>query len=327
MMQDQTLRAWQLLCDTVPNEEALTEIERRRGFYRTRSIKSGDLLEVEAYPILPKAMIREALAKRPVSTEAQRQLNQINAEKRIIRLTETNFGEGDWYFTATLEGANLPTLEGVRKLTQDFVKRLNYRRKCMGLGNARYIYVIEGYEEGSRQKRLHVHFVLDGDLDRTTIKKIWGKGRCSCDELDPEGYDGLERLAKYLVKDPRGRKRWAASKGLKDPVVRVADRKVSHRTARKIATNRAGAQEALEKLYPGYELKNITVRTNPFISGCYIYAVLRRKNEKERGKGEQGYSDRQGRDGPGAHVGKRRDAALRIPSGRAQEVQKRKGRV
>ena len=326
-MQDQTLRAWQLLCDRTPNEEALTEIEKARGFYRTRSIRSGDLLEVEAYPILPKAMIREAMAKYPVSPEAQKRLNQRNAEKRLVRLMEANFGASDWYFTATLEGANLPSLDGMRRKIQRFIQRMNYRRKNMGLDNARYIYVIEGYEEGSRQKRLHVHFVIDGGLDRATLKEIWGAGRCKCDELDPTGYGGLVNLAKYLSKDPRGRKRWAASKGLRGPVVHVADRKINHRAARRIADSPAGAAAALEKLYPGFEHVETEVRTNPFISGCYIYAVLRRKNEKERGKREQGYSDRQGRDGPGTHAGKRRDGALRVSSGGAQEVQKREGRV
>ena len=325
MMQDQTLRAWQLLSDSVPNEEALTEIERRRGFYRTRSIKSGDLLEVEAYPILPQSVIREALSKCPASKEAQRRLNQRNAEKRLIRLMETNFGQGDWYFTATLEGANLPTLDGMRKKIQRFIGRMNYHRKARGMENARYIYVIEGYEEGSRQKRLHVHFVIDGGLDRETLKSIWGHGRCKCDELDPAGYGGLINLAKYLSKDPRGRKRWASSKGLAGPVVHVAERKINHRAARKIAESPAGAAAALEKLYPGYEHIETEVRTNPFIPGCYIYAIMRRKGEKSH---EQSGVGGKAGNRAGAHAGRRRaDAEMRVPPGGAQKVQKRKGRV
>ena len=319
-MQDQTLRAWQLLCDSVPNEEALTEIEKRSGFYRTRSIKSGDLLEVEAYPILPQSLIREALKKCPVSKEAQRRLNQRNAEKRLMRLMETNFGAGDWYFTATLEGANLPTLDGMRKKIQRFISRMNYHRKARGMDNARYIYVIEGYEEGSRQKRLHVHFVIDGGLGREELKTIWGHGRCKCDELDPDSYGGLINLAKYLSKDPRGRKRWAASKGLAGPVIHVAERKINHRAARKIAESPAGAAAALEKLYPGYEHVETEVRSNPFIPGCYIYAILRRKGD---GKHERGHIGGQAGDRAGAHAGRSRsDAALRVPPGGEQKIQK-----
>ena len=326
MMQDQTLRAWQLLCDTVPNEEALTEIERRRGFYRTRSIKSGDLLEVEAYPILPKTVIREAMQKHPASREAQKRLNQRNAEKRLLRLMETNFGQGDWYFTATLEGANLPTVEGMQRMIRRFISRLNYRRKTAGMDNARYIYVIEGYEEGSKQKRLHVHFIIDGGLDRATLKEIWGHGRCKCDELDPASYGGLVNLAKYMSKDPRGRKRWSASKGLKGPIVITAERKVNHKTARRIAESPAGAAAALEKLYPGYEHVETEVRTNPFIAGCYIYAVMRRKEGVR--KNEQGRTGGKIGNRAGTHAGgSGSDAALRVSNGSAPPVQKRKGRV
>ena len=326
---DRELRMWELLCDQMPNAEMLTAMEKVRGFYRTRTIRSGDMLEVEVYPVIPRRVIKEALNRKGETREAQRRQNQKNAEKRMIRLVETNFGKGDWYFTGTLEGERLPTLDEVQKIIQSFIRRVNYRRKQEGLSGARYIYVIEGYEDGSRQKRLHVHIIMDGGLDRKTLKDIWGKGRSKCDELDPGAYGGLINLARYMLKDPQGRKRWRASKNLKQPLITTADRKVSSKTAQRIAENAAGRAAALEKLYPGYEHQDTDVRANPFIAGCYIYAVMRKKPQEEKGreKGEQGHSDRQGRNGPGIRTDKKRGEQGGVPAGGTAQLQKRAGRT
>lgn len=325
------VRGWELLCDQMPNEEALTAMEKMRGFYRTRTIRSGGLLEVEVYPVIPRRQIKEALKKKGETREAQKRQNQRNAERRCMRLIEANFGEGDWYLTATIEGDRLPTLEEVQKMAQGFVRRVNYRRKQEVLENARYIYVIEGYEEGSRQQRLHLHFIMDGGLSREVLKTLWGKGRCKCDELAPEEYGGLIKLAKYMLKDPRGRKRWRASKNLKQPVITTADRKVSSRAVQRIAENTAGRAAALEKLYEGYEHQETDVRTNPFIAGCYIYAVLRKKQDGKKKQGgkkdEQGHSGRTGRNGPGIRADKGRRKQGGVPAGGAEEVQKRAGKV
>lgn len=331
-MSREDLRGWELLCDQQPNEEMLSAMQKMRGFYRTRTYRSGDLLEVEVYPVIPRRMIREALEKKGETREAQRRLNQRNAEKRFKRLIERNFGEKDYYFTGTIEGGELPTLEKVQKLIQNFIRRINWKRKRAGLENAKYVYVIEGWEEGSRQKRLHVHLIIDGGIDRKELKEMWGHGRTKCEELDPRAYGGLSALAQYLTKDPRGRKRWSASKNLKGPLIATAERKVSSRTAHRIAEDTAGRAAALEKLYPGYRHEDTEVRSNPFIPGAYIYAVLRResgKNEKKGGKKkhEQGNSYRQGSKRAGIQPDSERNRAGDIPDGGAKKVQKRRGKV
>lgn len=319
------LRQWELLCDEMPNEAALTAMEKNSGFYRTRTIRSGELLEVEVYPVIPQRQIREALSRKGVTREAQRRQNQKNAEKRCVRLIETNFGKEDWFFSATIAGEQLPTLDEMQKIMQGFIRRVNYRRKQAGMENARYIYVIEGYEEGSKQKRLHVHCVMDGGLDAATIETIWGRGRCKCDRLKPDEYGGLGDLARYMVKDPRGRKRWRASKNLKQPIITTADRKVSARAAKRIAEDTAGRAAALEKLYEGYEHQETDVRTNPFIPGCYIYAVMRKrpqKGKKTRGgrKHEQSGTRRQGGNGAGIRPDTERDQQGDVPAGGTEAV-------
>lgn len=274
---DAMLEQYEILCDRALDGEGLNAMERARGgFYRTRSIRSGSLLEVEAYPILPK-WTAAAVKRLSATPEAIRRNNARRAEKKLTRLIEANFGDGDWFFTGTVEGPDLPTLNGMQARVKRFLRRVNYERRKRGLENARYVYVIEGWEEGSRQKRLHAHMILDGGLDRLTLRRIWGAGRTKVDELDPAGYGGLTALAKYLIKDPRGRKRWAASVGLKKPVETVADRKISDKAAWRIAESPAGAAAALEKLYPGYEHVETEVRGNPYVPGAYIYAVMRKR--------------------------------------------------
>lgn len=330
--QDEMLKKYALLCDQVPNEEHLSMMEKMRGmYYRTKTIKSGTLLEVEAYPLLPKG-VTKAIRKLMVSKEAIKLHNQMAAEKRLIRLVEANFTEDDYYFTGTFENGKLPTLDQARKIIKRFIERMNYERKKRGMPNAKYIYVIEGCEEGSRQQRVHFHMIVDGLLDRLQLKEIWGNGRVRCDELDPEGYDGLVRLAKYLVKDPKGRKRWAPSKGLKQPTVTVADRKMRASAANRIARNMNDAAAALEKIYPGYKFDKAEVKTNPYIPGCYIYAVMRKKDDGEKktkgGKQhEQSNSDRPGSGRAGVPGDGKQDSGNKIQAGGQSKVQKRGRKV
>jgi len=310
-------KRWDMLSDKVATGEELTTDERINGaFYRTRTTKSGTMLEVESYPLLP-AGVGAALKKHKPSSETMKWQNQKNAEKRLIRLAECNFDERDYKLDLTYDEAHLPTLENVHKDIRNFIRRMNTERKHRGLaGGARYIAVIEGYDDGSRQKRLHVHMIIDGDIDRKTIKEIWGRGRIHCDELDPEGYGGLRRLAQYMSKDPRGKKRWISSKNLKKPTQTIADRKITHRKARKIAESRLQAMAALERMYKGYRVESYEVRTNPFIEGYYIYAIMRKETRANEQGGTHGQSCKRSGDQADAERGKMRA----VPAGSAEAV-------
>lgn len=279
MERDELLRRYAVLCDRLPDGDALAELERMRGvYYRTKSYRSGSLLEIEAYPLLPHPR-REQVRRLQPSREAQQRLNQRNAEKKLIRLVEANFGASDFYFTGTIEGPDLPNWESMQRLVRAFIRRWNRARIKAGLEPGKYIYVLEGHEDGDRRKRLHWHGLLEGGLDRMAIKALWDKGRSRCDELDTSGPDGLIPLSKYLLKNPQGKRRWAASRNLKKPAVSWADRKINARAARRIADERAASSAALEKLYPGHEVLDVEVRTNPYVPGCYIYARMRRKGD------------------------------------------------
>ena len=58
--------------------------------YRTKTIKSGDILEVQSYPIWDTCSeIRKAKAN--LSTSGQRKLNHRNRQSAAIRLINANF--------------------------------------------------------------------------------------------------------------------------------------------------------------------------------------------------------------------------------------------
>ena len=274
---DEALRQYELLCDHAPAADELAAMERTRGvWYRTRSIRSGSLLEIQSYPMTGARAARSARRLQP-STEAMKRLNARNAERKLMRLAETNFGKRDYYFTGTIEGPDLPDVDAMQELVVNFIRRLNYLRRKLGLKNSKYIYVLEGHDDGDRKKRLHWHALIEGGVSREQIKALWTHGRARVDELDARGAQGLIPLARYLSKAPQGKKRWARSRNLKEPVESVAERKISSRTAYRIAEGAAERTRALEKLYPGYEVIESEARTNPFLPGCYIYAMMRRK--------------------------------------------------
>lgn len=282
MKGDELLKRYDLLCDTYNAGEPIDNVGSGR-YYRTRSVRSGDMLEIMAYPMLTPSAAHTVKKIKPTAEQIAR-YRQTQSEHRMIRLAETNFGDGDFKVDLTFEGVKLPKLDEVQREMTRYIKRINYARKVRGIENAKYIYVVEGWEEGSKQKRLHAHMIIDGVLDAETLRAIWGRGRVRVDPLDVDGYGGLKRLASYMAKDPRGRKRWKSSKNLKKPVTTVADRKVSANKAQMIAEDVAGRSAALEKLYPGYVVEETEVRTNPYITGCYIYATLRRKRSADEKK-------------------------------------------
>ena len=71
------------------------------GGIRTKTIRAGDALEVECFPItrIPDGAKREALRRK--STHAQENLNRRNAAKRMQRLVDCNYGPEDWVMTYT----------------------------------------------------------------------------------------------------------------------------------------------------------------------------------------------------------------------------------
>lgn len=320
MKTDALLKLWEILCAEEVDQECLDLMALKKDCYTTKTIDSGDMREVIGAPVLGRLQ-NAAMRKVKPSTEAQKRYNQKQAERRMLRLAEANFGKDDYKLDLTFEDGYLPDESEIQKVIRNFVRRLNAARKRLAIkGNTKYIAVIEGYSEGSKKKRLHVHMLIDGALGRELIREIWGMGRINCVELDPEGFGGLRRLISYLSKDPRGSKRWMCSKGLKKPKERVANRKINSRMMRRVLEGQREAERILEKLNPGYKVEQFFAKENPYIPGYVHFYCVMRKDKKD----EQVYSGRKSGNGRGGAADAERRDVRDVSSGGSQEVRKRR---
>ena len=244
--------------------------------YREKKIYSGDILEIEIYPISKIERKQKRKIKEKESKKKQKNLNDKNAKKQLIRLLNTNFTKKDLHVTLTYTKDNLPkSLDEAKKDVTNFIRRLNYYIKKNGLGELKYIAVIEYKEqkEGKKEIRMHHHLVINGIVDRDEIEGIWKKGRANADRLKPDEF-GLEGLARYVSKDPQGNKRWIPSRNLKQPTIKVNDYKYSGRKVYEIAR---GDRDILVNNYTDYLLNDYKVEINDITAGIHINIKMRKR--------------------------------------------------
>lgn len=243
--------------------------------YRAKTIKAGNVLEVEVFPIWNTR--REAIrAKRHKTRQAQKNLNDKNAKKKLIRKINANFTEEDLCITLTYKDS-VPDEEQARRDIRNYIRRVREWRRKHGLSELKYVYVIEFGGSDGRRKRVHHHVIMSG-MDRNEAERLWnGKGWANTRRLQPDDY-GLEALARYITKEPHGGKRWCASRNLVEPKETTADTKISKRRVEKMAMDFEGAPAAIfGKLFPDYVFNDCTVRHSEFVAGAYIYARLHRR--------------------------------------------------
>ena len=282
------------------------------GGIRTKTIRAGDALEVECFPItrIPDGAKREALRRK--STPAQEKLNRRNAAKRMQRLVDCNYGPEDWVMTYTWDYSRIDKFtmsqrdmdEAWKKLglpvdadeaRAEFVKylrRVKYhvRKRCES-DDLKYIYVQEAthlprpMDPTAMPAHYHFHAVIHAPgMSAEELKALWPWGDVRCDRLSMRA-DGPARIANYLaqhlVEPKEGQAkvgRWACSKNHTEPTVTVSNRKVSRRRAALVADDvRQYGKEIFESLYPGYQLMgDPEVKYSQFVAGAYIYARLRK---------------------------------------------------
>lgn len=294
---------YEILYDLPEGEYSREEI----GAIKTRTVRGGDSLEIEAFPILHIGRPAMEERRKRESSTAQQLLNIHNAEKRMRRLTEANFCHEDYVLHPTfdygiidhgminksemrraLEDAGYPSDEyEARKHMQNYIKRLKRRVKQKG-GDPKalkYIYVIEATrmprpdDPDPLPPRYHYHMLVSsaGVLTAEDLKELWPHGRSKPEHLDFR-FNGLEALSKYITKQRRGQRKWTSSKNLVQPQEMLSARKISKTRAAQIARDvQHSGREILEALYPGYSLEWCEVKYSNFIAGAYIYARMRRR--------------------------------------------------
>ena len=268
----------------IPTELGETQIEKLRHKdvfrYRVKTIRSGNMLECEIYPLWKtRNNVREA--RDHVTRLAQRNLNEKNAKKNLIRKINANFTEEDIFITLTYKGV-VPDEEQARKDMRNYIRRVRAYRRKHKLSEIKYVYVIEfGRSEDGRRKRVHHHLIMSG-MDRDTAESLWRNGRANTMRLQPDEY-GLEGLTRYIVKESKGSKRWASSRNLVEPVVTKSDTKLSKRQVERLVKDVEEAPAAIFcKLYPGYGLNSCDIKHSDFVVGTYIYVNMTKNTTNRR---------------------------------------------
>lgn len=285
---------------------------REVGGTTTRTIRAGDSLEVECFPVIHVSAEARREARHRSSTKAQENLNLKNTRKHIRRLMEKNFTPADFVAHLTFDygfidraAANMKDElkaweesgfpmddDDARRIIKNFIARVRRLIKRRGGNPAdfKYIYVIETTREprdddfNALPARYHYHMVISslGILTIEDLHALWSFGYTKAEPLDFR-FNGLEGLSKYITKQRKLMRRWARSKNLKEPDETVSHRKISRRRAALIAADvQANAKEIFEKIYPGYTLQQAEVKYSDFVAGAYIYARMRRTPAKHK---------------------------------------------
>lgn len=262
----------------------------RRNFVREKEIFCGkEYKEVDITNKTKNKRVRKGKRskKKYISAPKQRNLNEKNANRYFVQLVNTNFSWGDLKVSLTYKDSELPkSLEDAQREITNFRNRINRRRKKEGLEPAKFIVVTEGSVEKDGP-RLHHHIFMSGGLDRDTVESLWCRRRrkgqkegdrigfANAINLQPDDF-GLEALARYLTKDPQGKKRWSGSLNLDKPYSRDNDHKYSKRQVEAAIKN--DDKQFWESQYPDYWLTEVKPVYNDF-TGWSVYLKLRKKIE------------------------------------------------
>lgn len=251
--------------------------------YAVRTVRSGQIVEMEAYPVFKRGSKSGAAVKQGATREAQRKVNERNRRKRIVRLVNNNFGEGDVVITLTY--ADTPGDETrVRADMRNYIARIKRLQARMVKGGRlpadhalKWLYVTEIASKNGAVVRVHHHMVINIP-DRDALEVCWQHGRANARRLQPDKW-GLTALALYMTKALKYKTHFSHSRNLVPPRETYARRKLSRRRAMEIVQDMdMAAPEILARLYPGCEFLRCEVKLSAFAQGGYIYAVMRRRD-------------------------------------------------
>lgn len=205
------------------------------AYYRTE-ITAG--MTVEVYNSFTKRVgVKNKRSKRKPTPEEMKKINQTNAENKLRRKINANFGQGDFHLVLTYKKDERPTPEEAKENIRDFLIQMRKAYKGMN-AELKYINVTE-----YKAKAIHHHLIIN-DVENQNISKLvrslWSRGNPHFTPLDETGQ--YKTLASYLIKETKesykesdgGQKqRYSCSRNLVNPKEKVRVIK----KAKKWATN------------------------------------------------------------------------------------------
>ena len=234
-----------------------------------------------------------------------------------MRMINANFGTGDHLLHITYTPDKAPKTEAeARRDFNNCVRRVKTKRRSeLKLVEAllkaspnnkrlqnqkkllqkplKYAYTIEKvtYQRGeyAGQDNWHFHAFFTGGLSRDDMEDIWHKGvRVNADRFQPERF-GPEAAARYMMKDPQGRKRFVCSRNMDKPSEPPPrDDKITRKGVERLARERNDDKEYWERRYKGYRFLGCNARLNPFNGHWYISVVMYKTDNDITPKWEAG---------------------------------------
>lgn len=257
--------------------------------------ESLELLDIRIFPVSKSEKNKSRKSKKKETAPKQKSLNNKRSREYHVRLIHCNFDQSDYVIHTTFSNNERPIAkEEVEREFRNYILRINRRRKKEGLGNAKYIAVIEGGD--GTKKKVHFHIIIDGQLNRDILEDLWGKGYVNVDRLQLNE-EGLNGLTKYMCKEKnldkeeerKWDKSWRSSMNLDKPKIEVNDNRFSKRKVKNMIFEQPSREE-LEKMYPGYTLTYYESKYNQEYGHIYIDIKMRRfVNNDEKKKDKKRY--------------------------------------
>lgn len=260
-------------------------------FIREKKIKCGqDYQEVDIIPRTIEAeknRLGHRIKRKRVSLPKQQNLNDKNAKRYLLQLMNGNFGKKDLHVSLTYSDEFLPkSIEDAKREVTNYLRRLAARRKKLNLEPLKYIVVTEGTrdENDGYLKRVHHHILMNGGISRDEVEAVWSKRRKSMGYVNADraqmNENGLEALARYITKDPQGKKRWSSSRNLIRPIeMEPNDSKYSKRKIEKLAMSNDNGREIFEKEFKDFFISDIRPVYYE-LTGWHIYLKMWRKERQ-----------------------------------------------
>lgn len=243
-----------------------------RSFIREKKIHCGaNYMEVDIFrytDVQNKSTKGRRSRKKIESVQKQKNLNDKNAKRHFGWKVNANFGQDDYHVNPTYNEKFKPeTIEEAEKIVKNYLGRIAYHRKKLGLSPLKYMLVTEcimSKDNPEENVRIHHHIIMNNDgMDRSLVEDLWRlrkkKGQKKGESLGYVNADrlqvneeGLNALCNYLTKYPKRKKRWSCSQNLINPWSRTNDRKYSRKALEQMARN-VDARE-IEKRYPGWRI-------------------------------------------------------------------------
>lgn len=207
---------------------------KQEGLYMVTKIISGGVVERSKCKITSRPAKRGGRI-RGNSSEKKLMGNKAHAILQLARIFNCNMTAGDLWLTATFDEESLEkvggTYEGAKKAGKNFIDRMVYRLKKMGI-TCRWVLApseIDG--ETGEVVRPHVHIVITGEgfrmqdrqlmLGEELVENIWGNGTVDVQFLRHQ--KDYYPLAAYIVNQSRGvpdEKKYTCSRNMKKPIIR-----------------------------------------------------------------------------------------------------------